>query len=90
MPAQEANRGFNVFHRLLADFPLKLQTPHTRYAFHVMGDDEGSSVNDIREHRIFKDGRYYLYYNQPCNTYGGVADAPIGSTATLTVRREAA
>ena len=44
----------------LADFPLKLLTAHTRYAFHVMGDDEGSSVNDIREHRIFKDGRYYL------------------------------
>jgi trimethylamine-N-oxide reductase (cytochrome c) len=44
----------------LANFPLKLLTAHTRYAFHVMGDDEGSSVNDIREHRIFKDGRYYL------------------------------
>jgi len=44
----------------LAGFPLKLLTPHTRYAFHVMGDDEGSSVNDIREHRVFKDGRYYL------------------------------
>ena len=44
----------------LAGFPLKLLTPHTRYAFHVMGDDEGSSVNDIREHRVLKDGRYYL------------------------------
>ncbi len=44
----------------LAEFPLKLLTAHTRYAFHVMGDDEGSSVNDIREHRIFKDGRDYL------------------------------
>jgi len=44
----------------LAGFPLKLLTAHTRYAFHVMGDDEGSSVNDIREHRVFKDGRYYL------------------------------
>jgi len=44
----------------LAPFPLKLLTPHTRYAFHVMGDDEGSSVNDIREHRVFKGGRYYL------------------------------
>jgi trimethylamine-N-oxide reductase (cytochrome c) len=44
----------------LAAFPLKLLTAHTRYAFHVMGDDEGSSVNDIREHRIFKDGRHYL------------------------------
>jgi trimethylamine-N-oxide reductase (cytochrome c) len=25
-----------------------------------MGDDEGSSVRDIREHRILKDGHYYL------------------------------
>jgi trimethylamine-N-oxide reductase (cytochrome c) len=25
-----------------------------------MGDDEGSTVNDIREHRVLKDGRYYL------------------------------
>ncbi len=44
----------------LAEFTLKLLTPHTRYAFHVMGDDEGSSLLDIREHRVFKDGRYYL------------------------------
>jgi len=44
----------------LAGFPLKLLTGHTRYAFHVMGDDESSSVWDIREHRIQKDGRHYL------------------------------
>jgi trimethylamine-N-oxide reductase (cytochrome c) len=44
----------------LAGFTLKLLTPHTRYAFHVMGDDESSSVWDIREHRIKKDGEYYL------------------------------
>ena len=25
-----------------------------------MGDDEGSSLRDIREHRVFKDGHYYL------------------------------
>jgi anaerobic selenocysteine-containing dehydrogenase len=44
----------------LQDFPLKLQTGHTRYAYHVMGDDEGSSLRDIREHRVLKDGHYYL------------------------------
>ena len=44
----------------LAGLPLKLLTGHTRYAFHVMGDDESSSVWDIREHRIKKDGHYYL------------------------------
>jgi trimethylamine-N-oxide reductase (cytochrome c) len=44
----------------LAEFPLKLQTSHTRYAYHVMGDGEDSSLADIREHRVWKDGRYYL------------------------------
>jgi trimethylamine-N-oxide reductase (cytochrome c) len=44
----------------LAEFPLKLQTGHTRYAYHVMGDSQDSSLADIREHRVFKDGRYYL------------------------------
>jgi trimethylamine-N-oxide reductase (cytochrome c) len=44
----------------LAAFPLRLQTAHTRYSYHVMGDDDGSSLNDIREHRVFKDGHYYL------------------------------
>ena len=39
-----------------ADFPLKLQTAHTRYAFHVMGDSKDSSLADIREHRVCKDG----------------------------------
>ena len=44
----------------LAEFPLKLQTAHTRYAYHVMGDNEDSSLADIREHRVLKDGHYYL------------------------------
>jgi trimethylamine-N-oxide reductase (cytochrome c) len=44
----------------LADFPLQLLSPHSRYPFHLMGDDEGCSVRDIREHRVFKDGHYYL------------------------------
>jgi trimethylamine-N-oxide reductase (cytochrome c) len=44
----------------LAEFPLRLQTAHTRYSYHVMGDDEDSTLNDIREHRVFKDGHYYL------------------------------
>lgn len=30
------------------------------------------------------DRRFYLYYNQPCNTYGGVSDAPIGPWTPLT------
>ncbi len=45
----------------LATFPLQLLSPHSRYPFHLMGDDEGSSLRDIREHRVLKeDGHYYL------------------------------
>ena len=44
-----------------ANFPLQLLTPHSRYPFHLMGDDEGSSLRDIREHRVLHaDGHYYL------------------------------
>lgn len=44
----------------LAGYTLQLLTPHTRYPFHVMGDDEGSTLNDIREHRVLVDGHHYL------------------------------
>ena len=30
------------------------------------------------------DGRFYLYYNQPCNTFGGVSSSPIGPWTPLT------
>ena len=30
------------------------------------------------------DGRYYLYYNQPCSTYGAVSDTPVGPWTPLT------
>ena len=30
------------------------------------------------------DGRYYLFYNQPCNTFAGVSDMPIGPWTPLT------
>ena len=30
------------------------------------------------------DGRYYLFYNQPCNTFGGVSDSPVGPWTPLT------
>lgn len=30
------------------------------------------------------DGRYYLFYNQPCNTFAGVSDSPIGPWTPLT------
>ena len=44
----------------LVDFPLQLLTPHTRYPFHIMGDDEGCTLQDIREHRVTVNGHAYL------------------------------
>jgi trimethylamine-N-oxide reductase (cytochrome c) len=44
----------------LAKYPLQLLTPHSRYPFHVMGDDDDSTLADIPEHRVLVDGHYYL------------------------------
>ncbi|MCB2109126.1 MAG: molybdopterin-dependent oxidoreductase [Rhodobacteraceae bacterium] len=43
-----------------ADFPLQLLTPHTRYPFHIMGDERGCTIRDIKDHRVRKDGHEYL------------------------------
>ncbi len=44
----------------LAKYPLQLLSPHSRYPFHVMGDDEGCFLRDIREHRV-KVGEHYYF-----------------------------
>lgn len=41
------------------DFPLQLLSQHSRYAFHLMGDDAGSALNDIKDHRVEVDGQHY-------------------------------
>ena len=40
-------------------FPLQMVTPHSRYSFHSHGDGKDSFLNDIREHRVLVNGRYY-------------------------------
>jgi molybdopterin guanine dinucleotide-containing S/N-oxide reductase-like protein len=42
-----------------AAYPLQLVTPHQRFSFHTMMDGKGSSINDLREHRILINGHYY-------------------------------
>ncbi len=44
---------------LYEKYPLQLITPHPRYSFHTMGDGKHSWVNDLPEHRVRVDGRYY-------------------------------
>jgi anaerobic selenocysteine-containing dehydrogenase len=45
---------------IAARYPLRLLTPHSRYPFHLMGDDEGCFLRDIREHRVKVGDHYYL------------------------------
>jgi anaerobic selenocysteine-containing dehydrogenase len=45
---------------IAAKYPLRMLTPHSRYAFHLMGDDEGCFVRDIREHRVKVGDHHYL------------------------------
>lgn len=44
----------------LSDFTLQLLTPHTRYPFHIMGDEKGCTIRDIKDHRVRVDGHEYL------------------------------
>ncbi len=43
----------------LAEFPLRLITPHSRYSFHTQGDGKDSYLNDIKDHRELIGGHYY-------------------------------
>ena len=44
----------------LSEFTLQLLTPHTRYPFHIMGDERGCTIRDIKDHRVRVDGEEYL------------------------------
>ena len=40
-------------------YPLQLITPHPRHSFHTQSDGKDAVVNDVRDHRVLVDGRYY-------------------------------
>ena len=42
-----------------AKYPLQMLTPHARYSYHSQGDGKDTFLNDIVDHRIEIDGRYY-------------------------------
>ncbi len=44
---------------LAARYPIQLITPHPRYSFHTQGDGKDTFLNDIEDHRVLVDGRYY-------------------------------
>jgi anaerobic selenocysteine-containing dehydrogenase len=55
IPSWEGHRTTELY----KDFPLQMLSPHARFSFHTMGDLKGSWSNDIKDHRVLKDGHYY-------------------------------
>ena len=44
---------------LYSKYPLQLITTHPRYSFHTYSDGKDSTINDIQDHRVLRDGHYY-------------------------------
>jgi len=44
----------------LSEYTLQLLTPHSRYPFHIMGDEKGCTIRDIEDHRVRVDAEEYL------------------------------
>ena len=44
---------------LAAKYPLQLVSPHPRFSHHTLDDGKDSFVNDVVDHRVLIDGRYY-------------------------------
>ncbi|MCX8032037.1 MAG: molybdopterin-dependent oxidoreductase [Thermoleophilia bacterium] len=44
---------------LFERYPLQLVSPHPRFSFHTHHDGKGSAVNEISDHRMQVNGRYY-------------------------------
>jgi len=59
-----------------ARYPLQLVTPHPKYSFHTQADGKDSVVNDLEEHRLRIDGRWFwvLRLNPADAAARGIAD----------------
>ena len=44
---------------LAGRYPLQLISPHPRFSYHTLSDGKDSPINDIAEHRVRVDGRFY-------------------------------
>lgn len=55
IPSWEGTQTSELYEK----FPLQLISSHARYSFHTLGDGKDSTINDIRDHRMFIDGHYY-------------------------------
>jgi trimethylamine-N-oxide reductase (cytochrome c) len=55
VPAWEGPHASELYEK----YPLQLITPHPRHSFHTQSDGKDAVTNDIRDHRVLVDGRYY-------------------------------
>jgi len=55
IPSWEGPRTTELYKK----YPLQLLSPHPRFSFHTHQDGKDSIVNDVKEHRVLKDGYYY-------------------------------
>ena len=55
VPAWEGPHATELYEK----YPLQLITPHPRHSFHTQSDGKDAVVNDISDHRVLIDGRYY-------------------------------
>jgi anaerobic selenocysteine-containing dehydrogenase len=54
-PAWEGRASKDLFAR----YPIQMISPHPRYTFHTQSDAKDCTTNDIPDHRVLVDGRYY-------------------------------
>ncbi len=55
VPAWEGPHATELYEK----YPLQLITPHPRHSFHTQSDGKHAMVNDVSDHRVLVDGRYY-------------------------------
>jgi trimethylamine-N-oxide reductase (cytochrome c) len=44
---------------LLDKYPVQMVSSHARYSFHSLGDGKDSTINDIIDHRVFINDKFY-------------------------------
>lgn len=47
---------------LYKKYKLQLISPHAKYSFHTMGDGKDTTINDIQEHRMLVNGKFYWIF----------------------------
>ena len=48
-----------AYQALESAYPLALISPHPRFSFHTMGDAKGTWLNEVEEHRVLHEERFF-------------------------------